>query len=329
MSTATAHAFWIMAPGHGEIRAHRLRRPESGEALVRTLYSGISRGTETLVFNGHVPPGEYARMRAPFQEGEFPGPVKYGYINVGVVESGPAELLNRAVFSLFPHQTLFVAPTDALHAVPRAVPPERAVLAANLETAINALWDARLARGGRITIIGAGALGCLCGWLARHHYAADVELVDIDDERAAIAQRLGLAFAKPEQARADVPLIVHASATEAGLRTALRLAGFEAVIVELSWFGDRAVSLPLGEAFHSRRLTLRASQVGHVAAGMRGHATGRSRLQAALRALVDARLDALIDSCSRFEELPQVFRELADGSRRPICHRVEYPKRGV
>jgi len=329
MSTATARAFWITRPGHGEIRRLELPDPARGEARVRTLYTAISRGTETLVFTGRVPRSEYARMRAPFQEGDFPGPLKYGYINVGIIESGPADRLGRQVFSLYPHQTHFNAKLGQLVTIPRAVPAARAVLAANMETAINALWDAQLHRGARVTIIGAGALGCLCGWLARRHYDADVEIVDIDPARAAVAARLHLRFAAPENATGDAPLILHTSATQAGLETALGLAGFEAVILELSWFGDRTVTLPLGEAFHSMRLSVKASQVGHVAAPMRGHATRRSRLSTALRLLTDPALDTLIDSSSRFEQLPQVLPELASGRRKAICHRIEYGEEGA
>jgi threonine dehydrogenase-like Zn-dependent dehydrogenase len=263
-------------------------------------------------------------MRAPFQEGQFPGPVKYGYISAGVVEAGDAALLGRTVFCLYPHQTRYNAPVEALHPIPHDVPAERAVLAANLETAMNALWDAQLERGSRLTVIGAGALGCLCAWLAHRHYGADVELVDIDPARAQIAERFGVGFARPHEARGDSPLIVHTSATEAGLHSAIELAGFEALILELSWFGDSATHVPLGGAFHSRRLTLKASQVGHVATAMRGHATRRSRLRMALRLLTDPALDSLIDSQSTFAELPSVLAELACGARRAICHRVDY-----
>src|SRR5580704_3797655 len=124
-----AHAFWLSAPGRGEIRAVTLPEPGPDDVLVRTLRSGVSRGTETLVFRGGVPPGQYGAMRAPFQEGEFPGPVKYGYLNVGVVERGPPELCGRAVFCLYPHQTAYVVPASAVTLVPEDVPPMRAVLA--------------------------------------------------------------------------------------------------------------------------------------------------------------------------------------------------------
>src|SRR5438128_9726850 len=141
---ADARAFWIVEPGRGEIRPETLPTPSNGDVVVRALYSGISRGTEALVFRGRVPPSEWERMRAPFQAGRFPAPVKYGYASVGRVEQGPRELQDRTAFVLHPHQTRYVVPADALHVLPESVPPERAVLAANLETAINGVWDAHL-----------------------------------------------------------------------------------------------------------------------------------------------------------------------------------------
>jgi NADPH:quinone reductase-like Zn-dependent oxidoreductase len=327
-SAPTAHSFWITRPERGEIREQRLPRLREGEAQVRSIYSAVSRGTELLVYTGRVPQSEYARMRAPFQEGEFPGPVKYGYMSVGVVEAGPGDWPGRQVFCLYPHQTRYNVPLDALHPLPHGVPAHRAVLAANLETALNALWDASPGKGSRVSVIGAGALGCLCAWLAQQHFDADVELIDIDTTRAHVAARLGVAFSNPSGARSDSPVILHTSASEDGLRAALSLAAFEALILELSWYGDTEPRLPLGREFHSRRLTLKASQVGHVAPSMRGHATRRSRLRMALRMLSDPALDILIDSQSRFDELPKVMAELASGTRTAICHRIHYEDKG-
>ena len=141
MSRDNARAFWITGPGTGELRHADLAEPGPGEVEVETLYTAISRGTETLVFSGSVPSEETARMRAPFQEGDFPAPVKYGYINVGRVTRGVEELVDRDVFCLYPHQTRFVVPADAVTLIPDDVPAARAVLAANLETAVNGIID--------------------------------------------------------------------------------------------------------------------------------------------------------------------------------------------
>jgi NADPH:quinone reductase-like Zn-dependent oxidoreductase len=322
--TATARAFWLRTPGCGEIREVELPERADGDVLVRTLVSGVSRGTETLVFRGAVPPSQAAAMRAPFQQGDFPAPVEYGYLNVGVVEQGPAELAGRTVFCLFPHQTRYVVPASAVVPVPAGVPAERAVLAGAMETAVNALWDAGPLVGDRITVVGGGMVGCCVAYLAARLPGAEVELVDVDPSRGATAARLGVRFAAPDGAAGERDLVVHASASAAGLRTALRLAALEATVLELSWYGDRAVEVSLGEAFHARRLDLRSSQVGLVAPARRARRTTRDRLALALDLLADPALDALVTGESAFEELPDVLRRLVSGELPAICHRIRY-----
>ena len=324
MAARSARAFWIAAPGRGEIRDEALREPGADEVTVRTEYTGISRGTEALVFNGRVPPTEYQRMRAPYQSGDFPAPVKYGYASVGVVEHGPDALHGRRVFALFPHQTCYVVPADAVHALPDSVPSRRAVLAANLETALNGVWDADLNDGQRLTIIGAGTVGCLAAWVARTECGCQVELIDTNISRAATASRLGATFRAPAQASPDADAVIHASGSPAGLELALRIAGFEATVVEMSWYGDQVVPLRLGEHFHAQRLTLKSSQVGAVARSRRGEWTRRRRMERAIAMLNDPALDALITGESRFDELPQVMAELAAAPGDTLCHRIAY-----
>jgi threonine dehydrogenase-like Zn-dependent dehydrogenase len=324
VTSKPARAFWVVEPGLGEIRSEPLPAPGPHDAVVRTLFSGISRGTESLVFSGRVPASEHQRMRAPFQAGEFPAPVKYGYCNVGVVDAGPGELDGRIVFSLFPHQTNFVVPASALHLVPEGVPAGRAVLAANMETAVNGVWDAAIQPGDRVSVIGAGTVGCLVAWLAARIRGTDVCLIDINPKRATVASALQVRFATPDAAPLDQDIVVHASGAPDGLRLGLALAAFEGTIVEMSWFGSTQVSLPLGESFHAKRLTIRSSQVGHVAASHRTRWDYRRRLHLAISLLQDPALDALISGESRFDDLPEVMRELASGSRDALCHRVVY-----
>jgi len=319
-----ARAFWLAAPGRGEIRRLPQRAAGEGEILVRALASGISRGTEALVFQGQVPPSQYGLMRCPFQEGEFPAPVKYGYALVGIVEEGPPYSLGRRVFCLHPHQDRFVVPETSVVPVPDAVPTERAVLAANMETAVNALWDGGPRLGDRIAVIGAGTVGCLVASLAARIPASRVELVDIDPGRAALAAALGCRFALPAEAEGDCDLAFHASGNEAGLATALRLAGFEATVLELSWYGDRPVAAPLGEAFHSRRIRLQSSQVGEVAPARRSRRSRRDRLALALALLADPVYDRLITGECRFEHLPDEMARLAARPNGVLCRLVRY-----
>lgn len=319
-----ARAYWILEPGRGEIRPVTLPECGPGAVRVRTRYSGISRGTESLVFRGGVPASQYREMRAPFQEGHFPAPVKYGYLNVGEVEAGPAALVGRTVFCLYPHQTRYVVPADAVTEVPAGVPARRAVLAGMVETALNATWDAAPRIGDRIVVVGAGVLGCCLARLLGRIPEVKVTLVDVDAARAAAAAALGVAFARPADAPHDCDLAFHASASAGGLQLALDSLGFEGTLWELSWYGDRPVEVSLGAAFHSQRLAIRASQVGRVAPARRARRSTRERLALALQLLQDAAFDALITGTSRFDELPAVMPRLADRSLPALCHVIAY-----
>jgi NADPH:quinone reductase-like Zn-dependent oxidoreductase len=318
-----AQAFWLRRPGQGEIRSLTLPEPGRDEVLVRTLRSGVSRGTETLVFRGGVPPDQYAAMRAPFQQGDFPGPVKYGYLNVGAVEQGPPELRGRTVFCLYPHQTAYVVPASAVAVVPEGVPPARAVLAGTVETAVNALWDAGPLLGDRVTVVGAGMVGCCVAHLLSRFPAVQVTLVDVDAGRADVAAALGVDFALPADAGNDRDLVVHASATSAGLQRSLDLLASEGTVIDLSWYGESEVQLSLG-AFHSRRLRIRASQVGTLSPARGGRRTTAERLALALDLLRDPAFDALITGQSRFDELPDLMARLAAGSLPALCHTITY-----
>ncbi|MFJ7420765.1 zinc-binding alcohol dehydrogenase [Streptomyces uncialis] len=318
----------MRAPGQGEIREVPLPEPGDGDVVVRSLYSGVSRGTETLVLRGGVPRSQHTAMRAPFQEGDFPAPVKYGYLNVGVVEGGCAALLGRTVFCLYPHQTRYVVPATAVTPVPGTVPAARAILAGTMETAVNALWDAAPLVGDRIAVVGAGMVGACAAALLVRFPGVRVQLVDADPAKAAVADALGVRFAAPDDALGGCDLVVHASATEAGLARSLELLAPEGTVLELSWYGDRKVSLPLGEAFHSGRLVVRASQVGAVSPARRSRRDFRDRLALALDLLADPALDALITGESAFDDLPRDMARIAAGELPGLCHRVVYGGEG-
>ncbi len=315
---AAAQAFWLDAPGRGEIRPVALPEPGPGDVLVRTLRSGVSRGTETLAYRGAVPPP------APFQEGDFPGPVKFGYLSVGAVETGPPELRGRTVFCLYPHQTAYVVPAGAVTVVPDDVPPARAVLAGTVETAVNALWDAPPLVGDRVAVVGAGMVGCCVARLLARFPGLDVTLVDVDASRAAVAAALGAGFALPGDAAGGRDLVVHTSATSAGLQRSLELLAPEGTVLDLSWYGDAEVRLSLGGAFHAGRLGLRASQVGTLSPARSARRTTADRLALALDLLRDPAFDAVVTGESRFDELPAVMARLAAGSLPALCHTITY-----
>ncbi|MFL6799953.1 MAG: zinc-binding alcohol dehydrogenase [Xanthobacteraceae bacterium] len=322
---STSKALWYISPGRAELREELLSAPASGEVLVCAMYGAISRGTERLVHSGWVPTSEFSRMRAPLMAGEFPFPVKYGYATVGRVESGPPELSNRLVFCLHPHQDRFILPASMALPTPQNVPPARAVLAANMETALNAVWDGAPGPADRIAVIGGGVVGLLVAYLCARLPGAEVTVVDIVSARADLARSMGARFALPDAAPVDCDLVFHASASSAGLATALRLAGEEASVVELSWYGIGDVAAPLGEAFHSRRLRLLSSQVGMVASSHRTRWSRTRRLAAALALLGDARLEALLGAPIAFEELPAKLSAVLSADTAAVCPLIRYP----
>ncbi|EHS53120.1 Alcohol dehydrogenase zinc-binding domain protein [Rhizobium sp. PDO1-076] len=319
----TARALWFPTAGTCEIRDEALSQPAEGQVLVGMQFSGISRGTEDLVFKGCVPASEFERMRSPHMGGEFPFPVKYGYSAVGRVLSGSASLFGRAVFCLHPHQNFFTVDDAAVIALPDGLPPARAVLAANMETALNIVWDAGILPGDRVAIFGAGVVGALVAWLASHIPGTEVLLIDHNPERRALAASLGVDFAGNEEADGEFDVLVNASGSAEALARALDLAGHEARLVEASWHGDRPASLPLGGAFHARRLTIASSQVGCIPPARRARWTYARRLRKALDLLRDDRLDALISGETRFRDIETAYPAiLADAQT--LCHRINY-----
>ncbi|WP_284975661.1 zinc-binding alcohol dehydrogenase [Arthrobacter sp. efr-133-TYG-104] len=319
-----AQAYWVTESGAGELRGESMPTPGPGEALIRTLYSGVSRGTERVVHEGRVPERVAERMQAPHQEGEFPGPVKYGYLNVGVVEQGPQEWIGKTVFSLHPHQDFYVIPANQLTAVPEDVPARRAVLTGIVEVAINALWEAGPKLGDRVAVVGGGLVGGVLATLLRKYPLGRLQLVEADPEKRKLAEKLGIEFASTEDAKADCDIVFHCSASNEGLKLSLQLAGDDSDVIELSWFADKEVTLPLGEDFHARRLNIRSSQVGAVALPRRHRRTNAQRLQLAASQLQDPVFDTFLTSECQFQNLPTTLVKLFEQPG-GFCHVVAYP----
>jgi NADPH:quinone reductase-like Zn-dependent oxidoreductase len=319
-----ARSLWYVEPGRAEIREEALPPPAAGELRVRALHSAISRGTEALVQAGRVPESEYDRMRAPAMAGTFPFPVKYGYAMVGRIEDRPGVLEGKAVFALHPHQCTFNLPAGAAVPLPAGVTPQRAVLAANMETALNAVWDAGVGPADRIAIIGVGVVGALVGYLCGRLAGADVTLVDIDPSRKAVAAAMGTKFAAPPKAPPECDVVFHTSGNAQGLSMAIDLAGDEATIVEMSWYGAGTVGLALGGAFHSRRLKLISSQVGQVSPARRPRWSHKRRLAAALALLADPALDALLAPAVAFDDLPAELPRILKPGSGVLCQIVNY-----
>jgi len=321
-----ARALWYVGPGKVDLRSRVLPSLAAGEARVRTRFSGISRGTERLVLQAKISSSEWGRMRCPMQEGAFPFPVKYGYCAVGVVEAGPADLVGRHVFCLHPHQDVFHAPVDALVIIPDAIPAPRATLAANMETALNALWDSGAGPADRIVVMGAGVVGLLVAFLAARMPGTAVTVMDVEAARRPLAEALGADFAGPGQCPRDADVVFHASASAAGLNTAIGCAGLEATIVEMSWYGDQPVEVGLGGAFHSRRLRLISSQVGQISPTRRPRWDYRRRMQAALQLLDQPALDPLVAEEIAFEDAPRELPRILTPGAPGLAPVIRYPE---
>lgn len=321
-----AHAYWTVGPRQGEIRTESLRSPADGEVLVRTLHSGISRGTELLIHRHQVPPEVAEQMRAPHQEGSLPGPVKYGYLNVGLVEAGPEHLVGRRVFSLYPHQDRYVIDADALTPLPDDLPSARAVLAGTAETAVNAVWDSGVTLGDRVAVVGAGMVGLSLALTLRQLPLHSLQLIDPDPARATVCARLGLDLRTPDTADQDLDVVFHTSAHGDGLATGLRLLGVEGTLVELSWYGTTRPAVPLGLEFHARRLRIIASQVSRVSPTRAARRDVTDRMAVAWKLLRDPAFDALLSPPVDFHSLPHVFTQLDDGGGSALCTLVRYPQ---
>jgi 2-desacetyl-2-hydroxyethyl bacteriochlorophyllide A dehydrogenase len=318
-----ALALWYEAPEVCQLRQERLPKPAENDVLVRTLYSGISRGTEALIFRGLVPESEFERMRGPHMEGSFPFPVKYGYAAVGRIEAGPSHLIGREVFALHPHQDRFVLPADQVTVLPETLPARRAVLAANMETALNIVWDAGIQPGDRVAVFGAGVVGTLVAYLASRIVGTETTIVDSNPGRQELAAALGLTFVQAGRLDGEFDVLVNATASADALQDAIAHAGMEAKIVEASWYGDRPVTVKFGGAFHSRRLSLISSQVGAVPASQRARWSYQRRMAKALDLLLDVRLDRMISGETRFSELPAAYARILS-AQETLCHRIRY-----
>ena len=325
-----ARSLWYTAPHTVEIRSERLPTTPQGSLTIETHYSAISRGTEQLIWNGAIGESEWQRMRAPFQDGDFPFPVKYGYSAAGTVVDGPSEWIGVNTFALFPHQDVFTLPADRVTRLPEAIPLQRATLAANIETALNAIWDSGAGPADKIVIIGAGIVGLLLTYLAARMPGTTVVVVDVAPARRAIVEAMGATFVAANTNLADTlgddaDVVFHTSASQPGLTTAINACGFEATLVELSWYGSTAINVNLGGAFHSKRLRLISSQVGHVAASRRARWSHARRLQAAAALLDDDILDQLVGDSIPFDQLPTQMADIFDKSGGGLAPIIAYP----
>lgn len=321
---AEAKALWFRTRGHAEILEERLPRLRPGWCRLHTLFSAISPGTERLVYSGEVPEDLHREMRCPYMGGKFPFPVKYGYSLVGKITEGPEDSIGSVVHVLHPHQDQCIVRTEHTFPIPPQVPPSRATLASNLETAVNAIWDSEVTIGEHALIIGFGAVGSLVARLLSFMSGIKLEIVDANPSKIALAEKMGFKACDPGSVSGNFDLAFHASRSSDGLQLAVDRVGFEGRIIELSWYGTNKISLSLGGTFHSQRKAILSSQVATPSRRQRSRWDHARRRSLVFELLERSEFDSHITHSVPFGGLPDIYNKLKAHPTEGLSYLVKY-----
>ena len=257
-------SYWIDKKNKGYFKFGEISSINSNEIVVKTLFSGISYGTEKLVYSGKVPKSQRNLMKCPYQEGDFGNDIKYGYINVGKVVDGDKSYLGNNIFSLYPHQDFYKIPSNEALIIPNKIPLSRCLLIPNLETAINAVWDTLPSAGDRILVIGAGIVGLLTAYLINKIPGVNLFIVDKDPSKRKITKKLGINFLDAIPKKFDARFIYECTGDHRILNSLKNNITVNSTICVLSWYGDKKSDIALGENFFSKRAKLIMSQVSKI-----------------------------------------------------------------
>lgn len=313
----SSRSLWHIDAGHSEIRSQNLD-PLPGQILLQSLYSLISLGTEKTIALGGVPGNVYDKMKVPYMEGSFSLPVKYGYSLVARSEEGQCYHL------MHPHQDLVSVNPESLTPVPPGIPPSRAVLVSNMETALTAYWDAGPLKDEKIMIAGFGLIGALTALLLRLKGFQDITVYEPDATRTGLARRLGFHTGDPGFDPGPFDLAFHSSGNASGLQHCLEVMGPEGRILELSWYGRQKITLGLGEHFHINRLRIIASQVSSIPRNLQGAWNFAKRKQEVLSLLADPCWDRLEIEEVPFETSPAVFYKIRHSQTKGLTYILKY-----
>lgn len=329
MKKLSAESFWIRKKNNSFIKKHSISIPQNNEVLVKTIYSGISYGTEKIVYSGNVPKSQRSLMRCPYQEGEFGSNVKYGYMNVGKVMNGPSKLVNRYVYTLYPHQTQYVLPLEELTFIPKLIPIKRCLLTANMETAINAMWDTLPTCGDKILIIGAGIVGFLMAYILMTIIGIEILLIDTDKEKSKIAKIFGIKFSCSIPKSYNANIIYECSGNPSVIDILSSHVNDETVICIMSWYGNSVSNINFGNEFFSKRTKILFSQVAKVSHNRDKYWNNKKRKDLAISLLNDDKLDNLIEKdMISFHDLPEFFSNTARHNKF-FCKVIDYGEENV
>ncbi|MEM9671559.1 MAG: zinc-binding alcohol dehydrogenase [Bacteroidota bacterium] len=315
-------ALWHLSERESSIRSQSLPPLKTDECLIESLFSLVSSGTETLVANGQVPAELQDSMQVPYMEGSFGFPLKYGYSLVGKVIEGSENLVDRYVHLLHPHQQHCVVKETDVTVIPEGIPPQRAVLASNLETALNAVWDSHLSAGDRVLVVGMGLIGSLVALLASQFPATQIRVAETDPTRQSLAREQGFSLYDPSDTPFDVAF--HSSGSSTGLQTAIDAVGYEGQVIELSWYGTRSAEVKLGGSFHQQRKQIISSQVSQLPAHRQARWDYRRRKQTVLDLLQDDGWDDFLTATVDFTDVPALFDQLRLGDRSQLSWTLRY-----
>lgn len=297
---------------------------KKNSCLIKTLFTAISPGTEYLVYSGGVPKKLYVEMRCPYMGGDFSFPIKYGYSLVGQVLDGPTSLKGKLIHTLHPHQDYARISAEDVYVIPDGISPQRATLASNMETALNAIWDSGVNIGDKVLIVGFGIIGSLIARILSFIPQVEVDVLDVQPAKITLIEQLGFSIYKEEKEK-KYDLAFHTSGSGPGLQTSINNVGLEGKIIETSWYGDKEVNLCLGETFHSQRKLIISSQVSHLPACKSARWDYKRRKEVVFQLLLHPEFDAHITHTIAFHNLPKLFQSLKKNRCQELSYLVYYP----
>ena len=304
-----AHGLWFLGANQFSIREETLRSPSTPYCVVKSICSGISQGTEQLVYSEAVPESIQHQMRCPYMGGDFPFPIKYGYSLVGEVVEGPENIVGRNVHMLHPHQDYGCVHPRDIYLLDDGILPEKAILASNMETAVNAVWDSQVTLGDRVLVVGFGNVGSLVARILSLSMGVEMFVTDTSALKRSMAQKMGFNVCEISQLKEEFDISFNVSASADGLQTAIDAVGYEGKIIELSWYGNRAVSLQLGGDFHIQRKTIISSQVSHIPSHRLARWDTIRRKKLVFSLLKQPEFEEHVTHNLRFSELPRILSE--------------------
>ena len=320
MKKINTQSFWIKKKNNSYIKDHSINQAGKNELLIQTKYSGISYGTERVVYTGSVPDSQRELMRCPYQEGNFGSDVKYGYMNIGKVIDGPPGFKGKYVYTLFPHQTYYILDKTEVTLIPESIPLKRCLLTANMETAINGMWDTLPSCGDKILVIGSGVVGFLMAYILKSIPGSEILLVDSDSKKNKYSKLFNINFKNKYKAN----IIYECSGNAKILDGLSKHVKDEAIICILSWYGDNISKVKFGEEFLSKRIKIIFSQVSKVSHNRSQYWDNVKRRELAIKMLNDDRLDNLIEKkIIKFSKLPLFFSQM-NNKQSFFCKVVDY-----